>query len=206
MNAISEQEYMLEFFKAMVHEDRLKIIGLLSLEALTPAQIAERLGMKGVDVLRHLQPLERLELISSEREPFPEHGHLSEAKVLYMLNVQALHDWSRRVLSGMRARPAVEEIDADEYDRKVLRDFMTADGKLKALPTQEKKLQAVLRYLAQAFEPGQQYTEKQVNEILLRTYADMTTLRRCLVDAGLLQRERGVYWRTAPAEETSQPA
>ena len=189
-----------------MHEERLKIIGLLSLEALTPAQISARLGVKGPDVLRHLMTLERLELVMGEREPFPEEGHLSEAKVLYMLNVQALHDWSRRVLSGMRPRPAVEDIDADDYDRKVLRDFMTADGKLKALPTQEKKFQAVLRYLTPAFEPGKQFTEKEVNEILLRYYADTATLRRSMVDAGILQRERGVYWRAETAEKSGQPA
>jgi hypothetical protein len=41
------------------------------------------------------------------------------------------------------------------------------------------------------------YPERQVNAILQEVDPDYATLRRYLVDAGLMQRDQGVYWRTA---------
>ncbi len=79
----------------------------------------------------------------------------------------------------------------------MLATFLNADGTLKQIPPQGEKLRIVLEYLAQAFEPGAQYTEKEVNALLRRFYSDPVTLRRGLIDAGLLARESdgSRYWR-----------
>jgi hypothetical protein len=55
----------------------------------------------------------------------------------------------------------------------------------------------LLDYLIQAFTPGVDYTEKEVNLIIRRFNVDVAGLRRDLIDAGLLQRERdgSRYWR-----------
>jgi len=50
-------------------------------------------------------------------------------------------------------------------------------------------------HLAGGFAPGHPYSEDEVNRILQSVHADHATLRRYLVDAGLLRRERGVYRR-----------
>jgi hypothetical protein len=91
----------------------------------------------------------------------------------------------------------VAEVDADAYDKKVIRDYSRRDGSLKTLPSQRKKLEAVLRYVVQAFEAGKRCSEKQVNEILASYHSDTATLRRELVGFGLMQREGGggEYWR-----------
>jgi hypothetical protein len=47
------------------------------------------------------------------------------------------------------------------------------------------------------FDPGRRYAEREVNEIISRTHDDYATLRRELVDARLLARERDVYWLVA---------
>jgi hypothetical protein len=88
-------------------------------------------------------------------------------------------------------------VDADAYDNKVIKDYSKRDGSLKTLPSQRKKLEAVLRHVVKAFEVGKRYSEKQVNEILARYHADTATLRRELVGFGLMQREGGggEYWR-----------
>jgi hypothetical protein len=54
----------------------------------------------------------------------------------------------------------------------------------------------VLRWLAERFEPGRRYPEREVNELLGRSHADFAMLRRYLVDHGLLERTQGVYWRS----------
>ena len=58
-----------------------------------------------------------------------------------------------------------------------------------------KKLRIVLEKLADAFEFDRRYTEKEVNLILAEYHDDFCTLRRGLVDEGLLARDRTGYWR-----------
>ena len=53
----------------------------------------------------------------------------------------------------------------------------------------------VLRWLAERFEPGRRYTEREVNDLLRASHPDHAMLRRYLVDHGLLERDHGVYWR-----------
>jgi len=91
----------------------------------------------------------------------------------------------------------VEDVDLDAYDRQVVEDYSLPDGRLKTIPAQRKKLEAILRYVVKAFEPDVRYSEKQVNEMLSRFHEDIATLRRELVGYGLMGREGGggVYWR-----------
>ena len=58
-----------------------------------------------------------------------------------------------------------------------------------------KKLRIVLEKLAEAFEFDRLYTEKEVNLILAEYHDDFCTLRRALVDEGLLARDQTGYWR-----------
>lgn len=81
-------------------------------------------------------------------------------------------------------------------DERVLENFVDASGKLTAIPVQRKKRMVVLRWLVEDFQPGRRYPEADVNRILSRRHADFWALRRFLVDEDLLQRRRGVYWRT----------
>ena len=95
----------------------------------------------------------------------------------------------------MAARQGREEPPSDETNA-VLRAFFK-DGRLQSIPAAHAKRQVVLDVLAQDFEPGKRYTEKQVNLILGKRFADTAALRRYLVDDGFLDREGGAgrYWR-----------
>jgi hypothetical protein len=94
---------------------------------------------------------------------------------------------------GTMRRMAVDSDDA--FRQKVLRDFF--DGaRLKGIPVKRKKRVVVLEWLAERFEPDRRYGELEVNALLKEHHPDCAALRRELVDAGLLQRESSVYWRT----------
>ena len=84
----------------------------------------------------------------------------------------------------------------DERDRKVLSNFLAEDGRLHTIPTKQSKLHVVLDHLAQSFEPGRHYPEKEVNEILEGFHPDYAALRRYLVEDQFLTREDSVYWRS----------
>jgi hypothetical protein len=81
-------------------------------------------------------------------------------------------------------------------NQRVLRNFMSSDGRLHTIPTKQSKLNVVLDHLAQSFEPGRHYPEAEVNEILMRVHSDYAALRRYLVEAQFLTREDAVYWRS----------
>jgi hypothetical protein len=69
-------------------------------------------------------------------------------------------------------------------------------GRLASIPATRSKRIAVLDHLAQEFEPGRYYDEREVNRILKRYHDDYATLRRYLVDESFLSRDAGKYWRT----------
>lgn len=79
---------------------------------------------------------------------------------------------------------------------RVLAHFLTPDGRLHTIPTKQSKLLVVLDHLAQQFEPGRKYPEKDVNEVLSEFHADYAALRRYLVEGQFLTRQDGVYWRS----------
>lgn len=54
---------------------------------------------------------------------------------------------------------------------------------------------AACAFLADRFEPGRRYAEREVNDLLADDAPDPATLRRLLVDEGFLDREPGIYWR-----------
>ena len=76
----------------------------------------------------------------------------------------------------------------------MLRTYLRG-GRLAAMPRSGRRRQIVLEHLVQHFEPGRQYPEVEVNLILREVWDDVAALRRYLVDAALLDRAGGVYWR-----------
>ena len=72
----------------------------------------------------------------------------------------------------------------------ILRNFLDAEGKLTAFPAKRKMKIYCLFYLAGKIEAEQEYTERQINDLLLgwHTFADPATLRRELYDYHFLDR------------------
>jgi hypothetical protein len=86
--------------------------------------------------------------------------------------------------------------DETEFDARVMSNFVDASGRLLGIPAQHKKLLVVLRWLVEDFQLGLRYRESEINQIIGRRHPDFATLRRLLVDEELMQRRRGIYWRT----------
>lgn len=83
-----------------------------------------------------------------------------------------------------------DQADLERTLRKYFRD-----GRLVVMPRSGLRRQVVLEHIAQLFEPGQRYAEIDVNRMLRPIWDDVAALRRYLVDAALLDREHGEYWR-----------
>lgn len=188
MNEQANHEDLLSFFKALADANRLKIVGLLATQALTVEQLAEMLELHPSTVSHHLSRLSKVGLVSAKAE-----GYYS----VYQLETKTLEDMARRLLARDELPAmAAREVDLDAYDRKVLDNYLDANGRIKAFPSQQKKFQVVLRYVLKAFKPGVRYTEKQVNEILAGYHRDTAQMRRSLIEYKMMRREGGGgdYW------------
>jgi hypothetical protein len=71
-----------------------------------------------------------------------------------------------------------------------------AAGPLATVPRRQKKREALLEAAGGALEPGRQYREAEINELLGAFCADFAALRRALVGSGVLRREPdgSRYW------------
>ncbi len=184
MESVTDE--LLEFFKALADANRLKIVGLLSQNGYTVEQLAAMLDLKASTVSHHLSRLARADLVSARAD-----GYYS----VYELETHTLEQMAQRLLSTDQLPSIAAQVDLDAYDRKVIADFTDADGRLKTIPAQRKKLLVILRHIVADFRRGVRYSEKRVNQILERHHPDTATLRREMVGAGLLDREVGKYWR-----------
>jgi biotin operon repressor len=181
-------EEAVAFFKALADANRLKIVGLLAQQPYSVEELAALLNLKASTVSHHLAKLAQAGLVSAKADSYYN---------VYQLDEKALESKSRNVFSQENLAASVVDVDADAYDNKVVNDFTRKDGSLKTIPAQRKKLEAILRYVVKAFEPGKRYSEKQVNEKLAKFHEDTASLRRELVGYGLMKREGGggEYWR-----------
>ena len=180
---MNEQPEILSFVKAMASADRLRIVGLLSQRSKRAAEIAEALGMHPSDVMRHLE-----QLTAS--------GVIVEVDGVYDLDERAIESLARGQFEGKRPVYVADE-DQEEDVRKVLKTYLNADGTIRQLPQEGKKMLIILNFVLDAFSFDTNYTEKEVNTILRRFHVDTATLRRNLVDYGFLDRESDGtrYWR-----------
>lgn len=187
-----ERASALRLLKALADETRLRILGLLAQHGeLNVSDLAHFLGLRDPTVSHHLAALRDTGLVSVREEGTahfyafrPDELRAQNRTFLAPERVSAFADASS--LEGMGT--------VEEYDRKVLRDFL--DGPvLRQIPAVRRKRQVILRYLLQDFEPGRTYPEAEVNLRLKAHHPDCATLRREFVAAGLMAREHGLYWR-----------
>lgn len=180
---------LLNFFKTLSDQNRLRIIGLLAEHELSVEQLAEKLNLTSSTVSHHLSRLSKAGLVSARAE-----GYYS----IYQLETKNLEAMAQRMLArDILPQPPVEP-ELDDYDQKVLRNYLDADGRIKSFPNKGKKITAILRFVVKAFEPEKRYSEKEVNTILSRFSDDTAFLRRSLFEFGLMDRQGGggLYWRT----------
>jgi hypothetical protein len=183
---------MLDFVKAMSDADRLRMIGILARGPASAEAVAAELHMPFRDALNHLAFLRYVGIVRTDT------GDDSQAAT-YEISPEGADALAKARLSGSKETytPAPH---LDEKSRKVLVACLKPDGTIRQIPnsrTQADRFKILLDYLVEAFTPGVTYKEMEVNSILKRFHEDVSGLRRDLVDAGLLARERdgSKYWR-----------
>ena len=93
--------------------------------------------------------------------------------------------------------------DAARAEQERLVGRLFTDGRIERVPAKRKVRAAVLLEVVSRFEPGREYSEPEVNEVLLGVHEDFAYLRRELVNYHYLEREAGRYRTAARAPERS---
>jgi hypothetical protein len=187
---MNTQPEVLNFVKAMASAERLRVIGVLARGRATQAEIAEQLHVPVKDAFEQLAYLMHA-------------GVIVESDGFYDLNEKTIESLARGQFEGKR--PQYEEQPADV--RKVLKAYLNPDGTIEQLPQEGRKMEIILQFIVDAFPLDTNFTEKEVNTILRRFHLDTATLRRNLIDYGLMAREGDgtKYWRLAePVEPISR--
>jgi hypothetical protein len=102
---------------------------------------------------------------------------------------------SKDLFAAERPATPADGADMAEQDRKILQSCFRGD-KLFEIPSSPRRLELVLFWLVEQFELERRYPERELNEIIKRYHPDFATLRRHLIDHGLMERENNIYWRT----------
>ena len=185
---------LLRFFKSLADESRLKIVGLLAAAEHNVRDLAKLLKLKEPTVSHHLAILREAGLVQMRTE-----GNTH----WYRLDFETLRSVSRMVLTREKLAGIANDLDAEDWERRVLSNFMDGE-RIKDIPTTRKKRWAILRWLAARFNTEASYTENQLNEIIKRHHWDTATLRREMVGYRMLARSKGIYRRLPESEWRSE--
>ncbi len=170
----------LEYLRVAVDPLRLAILGHASTGPVDVPWLANLLGIP-------------------ERKVLQAAGRLREAGLLtedLTLDREALRELAEAI--AITEAPAPEIAGKGEWtpdEAQVLGRFFRG-RRLTRIPAQRTKRIVILERLAQEFEPGIRYEEWQVDLVLKEFHPDYASLRRYMVDEGLISREAGVYWRS----------
>lgn len=180
---------------ALTDETRMRIIDLLVEQDELPAQdIITALDLSQSSVSRHLKQLVGAGYLYERRgEGANKTYRLSSFH--FARNANAL---KQLIVNEATQTNRAAHDELSSYPQE-LRRFIDRSGRLTLWPPakQRDKL-VILEYLASTFEPGRQYSEKEVNERLLlhSTVQDAAALRRALYEYRFMNRERdgSRYW------------
>jgi hypothetical protein len=154
--------------KALAEPNRLRAVAAIAERPRTGTELCELLDLGPPTVSHHMSRLEAAGIVRVTREG-QRRRYTLDRRVMQQLA-------SARIRHG-RAVAASGNVDE----------------RLPGIPRRRKKRVAVLQDLVASFEPGRDYSEREVNAVLGRAHDDVATLRRELVGYGFITRSRGTY-------------
>ncbi|BDV42161.1 hypothetical protein GURASL_10840 [Geotalea uraniireducens] len=189
-------EQGIAIMKALADQSRLAIVKSLLERSQYVEELARRHALAPSTVSFHLRKLEQAGLIRSRKEQY---------YVIVEANEAIFDTTLREIVAALPGGDELQDGRMAEYRRKVLESFFR-HGRLEKLPTQQKKRLIVLEQFARNFEPGRRYSEAEVTGLIMPLFDDYCTIRRLLVDEGMIRRDGSAYWRESASGDRAEPA
>jgi hypothetical protein len=182
----------LDFFKALAHESRLRILGLTAQRAHSVQELAQALGLSEPTASHHLAMLRETGLVSA-RPDGTTHW--------YSFEPAALRAMAKALLSREHVAAFADAPTGGGYDARVIKGYLLPNGRLKTFPASRKKRRVFCAWFARMFDTERDYREAEVNEVIARHHHDFETFRREMVGYRMMTRtNKGIYRRLAETE------
>jgi hypothetical protein len=174
------------FHKTMGDPTRIKIVYLLAEGSLHVGAIAGKLGLTAPTISHHLTKLKECNLVYSRRE---------KNTIYYFLNKKVLSHHGN-VLHQFAQEEEGESVMSEKLlkeKEKVKNNFLEKNGRIKNIPSQQKKKLFILEHMVEGLKIGEKYKEKELNEYIQHFHEDYATLRREFIIHQFMYRENGIY-------------
>ena len=179
------QENALKLFKCLSDASRLRIVQSLTRGDMYTELLAERLGLTPSTVSFHMKKLEDAGLVASRKEQY---------YTVYSLRRELLEKTVYDLAASAPAQTDEQQKREEAYREKVIKAFFEY-GRLRSIPVQRRKKLICYQVIAEKFEIGRVYSEKEINEIISPIWEDYCTVRRDMIGEGIFSREGGKYVR-----------
>ena len=177
------QESAIKLFKCLADKSRIQILCSLMEEDMYVERLAERLNLTPPTISFHLKKLEDAKVVTKKKDQY---------YTMYSINREILTCPMIELLKEEASEEEKIRQREEQYRRKVIDSFFEY-GKLKNIPAQRKKEKICLEEIAKSFEPGRDYTEKEVNLIIADFNDDFCTIRRDMIGFGIFERQQSTY-------------
>jgi len=203
--------------RILVDPGRIRLLGLLAGRPATADALASEVRRPIAAVRRDLDALVTAGLVERRaasggdvHAPRPDRiGALAAALAAYERQVMGFGETPRGGAwphEGESLEATEARLDLGGDERRVLRSYLE-DGRLSTIPARGVKRAVILRFLRErVFTEDRPYPEKEVNARLALFHPDVASLRRYLVDEGLVTRPDGQYHRVGERPEGTLPA
>jgi hypothetical protein len=182
--------------KLFLDVDRLAVAGALASRPMTSDELVDATGRDRRGVLAAVGDLRAAGLVAAGAGG-------------YRLDEAALRDAARAAAEIEIPMDPVIGFGMTADEQQVLGRYFSGRV-LVEMPAHRAKRLVVLQRLALEFDIGRRYTEAEVNSVLGAFHPDWSSLRRGMVDEGLLDREHvdgeNVYWRSGGRVTDLPPA
>ncbi|MEK0317910.1 DUF2087 domain-containing protein [Cohnella sp. 56] len=177
------------YHKALADPTRLRMLILLVGGELNGQELAERLHLTPATITHHAAKLREASLIHERRE---------KNTIFFSLNDYFIRDNANAAVALIykKAKGGEDSVESEKDIRlqeNVIKNFFTADGRLKNLPAQLKKKLIVLEHLVSKLEAGRKYSEKEINVFIQSYHEDYATIRREFIMHQFMFRENETY-------------
>ena len=190
---------LVNFHKALADPTRIRMLALLAKGPLHGQALAGKLGLTPPTVTHHASKLREVGLIKERRDKNTIYFYFDQAGL--ERSARAIVDVVLR--SGQTGGDNMESIPEKERAA-IIRNFFTADGRLKQIPAQRKKKLVAFEHLIRGLERNKKYTEHEINEYILRFHEDYCTIRREFIINHYMYRDNGIY-ELNPQEMWAKP-
>jgi hypothetical protein len=205
---------IVSYHKALADPTRIRLLLLLADGELHGQALAEKLCVSTATITHHAAKLREVSLINERRDKNTIYFSLNHyflkgnanavVDLIYKNTPTAKKGGDQEMEQSENSIAGDSDMDNDEQQKNerlkqsVLRNFVTAEGRLKHIPAQLKKKLIVLEHLVTQLERGRKYTEKELNAWIKGFHEDFATLRREFIMHQFMYREQEVYELNPP--------